>query len=547
MNEQHQNELLKAVAEADLEKTKHFIEYGMTEPGVFDAHHRSLLHSAVESLNPELVSYLIDYVGLSPLEGDCDGITPYDIAVQIGDERLISVFKERTNIAPEEIIHNPVRSGFFPDPSIIRVDEDYYMVNSSFVFFPCIPISHSKDLVNWEIVGYAIDNPDYIDMSGFDPGRGFWAPDISYSNGKYYIAATLRENDSHTPVRHQMIVSSDKPEGPYSKPIFIEEDGIDPSLFHDDDGRHYMLLNRGVRILELNDDCSEVITPARLLYYGWNKHATEGPHLIKKDGYYYLFMAEGGTGDGHMISCARSKTLDGPFVPAPNNPLLTTTDSGAYLQRTGHGKPFLAHNGKWYIVFLCSRKCGTDYSLLGRETALSEMTWENGWPVINNGQGAPAVIKSPFGASKMTDRIPESKAFFEYNDMRLTRQTEIKFTLAEHFVLTDDDSAYPRGVVFYYDDYSYCTFAVVKIRGHLELQICEAAPKPTLGWRKFVDDQIGQTIDLYVHTDKLDKKFAFGFDGERPKTVAIIRDMTYLTDEGVSTGKRFTGPLYGTF
>ena len=236
----------------------------------------------------------------------------------------------------------------FPDPSIVRVGKDYYMVNSSFIFFPCIPISHSKDLIHWEIIGHAVTEPEWASLDELEGGRGYWAPDISYDNGKFYITATYRLNDTGTVYRKQIVVSSEKPEGPYSKPAIIDEDGIDPSIFHED-GRHYMLLNRGARILELNADCTKQISEAELLYYGDQKRAPEGPHLLKKDGYYYLFLAEGGTGAGHRISVARSKTLMGNYEPCPYNPIMRQMDEGAAIQRCGHGKPVCTQNGEWYI------------------------------------------------------------------------------------------------------------------------------------------------------------------------------------------------------
>ena len=239
-------------------------------------------------------------------------MTPYHIAYERKDEKLLSYYKERIGASYEEMYHNPIRRGMFPDPSIVRVGEDYYMVNSSFIFFPCIPISHSKDLIHWEIIGHAVTEPEWASLDELEGGRGYWAPDISYDNGKFYITATYRLNDTGTVYRKQIVVSSEKPEGPYSKPAIIDEDGIDPSIFHED-GRHYMLLNRGARILELNEDCTKQISEAELLYYGDQKRAPEGPHLLKKDGYYYLFLAEGGTGAGHRISVARSKTLKGNY------------------------------------------------------------------------------------------------------------------------------------------------------------------------------------------------------------------------------------------
>ena len=257
-------------------------------------------------------------------------------------------------------------------------------------------ISHSKDLIHWRIIGHAITNPEWAYLDDLEGGRGYWAPDISYYNNKFYITATYRLNDTGNVYRKQIVVSSDKPEGPYSKPIFIEEDGIDPSIFNDDDGRRYMLLNRGARIFELNKDATEKISEAKLLYYGDHKRAPEGPHLLKKDGYYYLFLAEGGTGIGHRITVARSKELFGNYEPCPYNPIMRQWDEKAGIQRCGHGKPVQTQNGEWYMVYLCGRMIGKGYSILGRETALDPITWTaDGWPIVNNLDGPSALQIKP--------------------------------------------------------------------------------------------------------------------------------------------------------
>ncbi|MBO5574278.1 MAG: family 43 glycosylhydrolase, partial [Clostridium sp.] len=239
-------------------------------------------------------------------------------------------------------------------------------------------------------------------------GRGYWAPDISYSNGRFYITATYRLNDDGTVYRKQIVVSSDRSEGPYSKPAIIDEDGIDPSIFTDVDGRHYMLLNRGARIFELNEDCTKQISGAELLYYGDNKRAPEGPHLLRKDGYYYLFEAEGGTGPGHRITVSRSRTLKGNYEPCPYNPIMRQEDPGAGLQRCGHGKPVQTAEGDWYMVYLCGRKLvgpgGEAYSILGRETALDPITWTaDGWPIVNGLKGPSCLQVKPRAGAVETD------------------------------------------------------------------------------------------------------------------------------------------------
>jgi xylan 1,4-beta-xylosidase len=299
-----------------------------------------------------------------------------------------------------DFYRNPIRTGFFPDPSIVRVGSDYYMVNSSFIFFPCIPISHSKDLIHWEIIGHAITNPEWAHLDGLEGGRGYWAPDISYYEGMFYITATYRLNDVPPVYRRQIVVSSDKPEGPYSEPVFIDEDGIDPSIFNDDDGRRYMLLNRGARIFELDKTATKKISDATLLYYGDYKRAPEGPHLYKKDGYYYLLEAEGGTGPGHRVTVSRSKELFGNYEPCPYNPIMRQDDPDAAIQRCGHGDLVDTPDGRWYMVYLCGRMIGDGYSILGRETALDPVTWTaDGWPVANNLKGPSAMQVKPFAES----------------------------------------------------------------------------------------------------------------------------------------------------
>ncbi|MCM1262928.1 MAG: family 43 glycosylhydrolase [Butyrivibrio sp.] len=381
-----------AAQTGNLPIVKYIVEYSRASMNTVDGENRTILHYAAMSGNVSMNQYLVEKVGMDITAGDVNLVTPYQIAWERGYEELLMYYERKVGASYENMYHNPIRTGMFPDPSIVRVGGDYYMVNSSFIFFPCIPISHSRDLVHWEIIGHAITNPEWAALDELEGGRGYWAPDISYDNGTFYITATYRLNDVPPVYRKQIVVSSDKPEGPYSKPAIIDEDGIDPSIFHED-GRHYMLLNRGARIFELSGDCKRQISAASLLYYGSQKRAPEGPHLLKKDGYYYLFLAEGGTGPGHRITVARSRELMGNYEPCPYNPIMRQMDEKAGIQRCGHGKPVCTQNGDWYMVYLCGRRIGDGYSILGRETALDPITWtQDGWPIVNNLKG-PSVLQ----------------------------------------------------------------------------------------------------------------------------------------------------------
>ena len=389
--------IYEAAQNGDFALVKWIVEYSRSSLNEFADNHRTALHFAAMSGKLDMFKYLVERCGLDPLQGDIDLVTPWDIVRENEHKEIDDYLTQRYGHRYEDFYRNPIRTGFFPDPSICRVGEDYYMVNSSFIFFPCIPISHSRDLIHWEIIGHAITNPEWARLEELEGGRGYWAPDISFYDGRFYIAATYRLNDTGTVYRRQMVVSSDKPEGPYSEPVFIDEDGIDPGLFNDDDGRRYMLLNRGARIFELDKTGTKKISEPTLLYYGSNKRAPEGPHIYKKDGYYYLLQAEGGTGPGHRVTVSRSRELMGVYEPCPYNPIMRQNDEGATIQRCGHGDMVETPDGRWYMVYLCGRKIGDGYSILGRETALDPVTWTaDGWPIVNGLKGPSCMQVKPY-------------------------------------------------------------------------------------------------------------------------------------------------------
>lgn len=581
---------LWAAKVGDLEIVKYIVEYSRASMNTVDGRHRNILHYAAENGDVELNRYLVEKVGMDICCGDNRRITPYQIAYEAGNEALLQYYERIVGARYEEMYHNPIRTGMFPDPSIVRVGEDYYMVNSSFIYFPSIPISHSKDLVHWKIIGYAITNPEWAALEELEGGRGFWAPDISYDNGRFYITATYRLNDDGTVYRKQFVMSSDKPEGPYSKPAVIDEDGIDPSIFHED-GRHYMLLNRGARIFELNEDCTKQISEAKLLYYGDMKRAPEGPHLLKKDGYYYLFLAEGGTGPGHRITVARSKTLFGNYEPCPYNPIMRQTDEGAAIQRAGHGKPVCTQNGEWYMVYLCGRMIGNGYSMLGRETALDPITWTaDGWPLVNMGKGPSVLQKRPdlpndrmqsadvneaeadSRLNWVTPRAPEKDGvtFLEQGyrikgsryplssvnarNILLRRQTEFCFTAKAVMKISKLLAGQEAGVTCYYDENTWVNFYLghndaglfVQVREHIGTEDVIHQAESLLMLQMLAREQEEVTITFYVETDYLERRFSYQIGKERIQ-ICKLSNVYYLCDEGIRMGKRFTGAMTGMY
>lgn len=585
--------LVSALA-GDFAVLRYVVEYSRASMNIYDSKHRNILHYGVLSGNLDIVRYLVERVGMKPLVGDIDLVTPYDLAHEAGNQAIEEYFTAYCGAKYEDLYRNPIRTGMFPDPSIVRVGEDYYMVNSSFIFFPSIPISHSKDLVHWEIIGHAVTNPEWAALDELEGGRGFWAPDISYHDGRFYIAATYRLNDTGTVYRKQFVMSSDKPEGPYSKPAIIHEDGIDPSIFVDDDGRKYMLLNRGARIFELNRDCTEQISEAELLFYGDQKRAPEGPHLLKKDGWYYLFEAEGGTGPGHRVTVSRSKTLKGIYEPCPFNPIMRQMDEGAAIQRCGHGKPVQTQDGRWYMVYLCGRMVDGKYSILGRETALDEITWTaDGWPMVNKLQGPSTQSVKPFpkttwkpqevpetfenGISKiwMYPRPPKEGAIRVEDgrlcisgsecDMNTTgcrsiilrRQNDFEFQASTRLTFETMEDGQNAGMTCYYDENTYLKYGVFKENDQYVLKVVEHIDEDNknslsvaLNIDSLQDSGSGQSvakIDLLVKTSYLKRTFYYTLKDGSIKKLGTLENVYYLCDEGLKKGKRFTGALVGMY
>jgi len=567
---------------------RYIVEYSRASFNVTDERNRDILHYGTESGNLSLVRYMVEKVGMSPVKGDMDLITPFEIAHQMGFQEIEAYYEEICKAKFSDMYQNPILTGMHPDPSIIRVEEDYYMVNSSFIYFPCIPISHSKDLIHWEVIGHAITNPEWAHLQELEGGRGYWAPDISYYDGRFYITATYRLNDTGTIYRKQMVTSSDKPEGPYCEPVFLDEDGIDPSIFTDDDGKRYMLLNRGARIFEISPDGKQQLSEARLLYYGHNKRAPEGSHLLEKDGYYYLFQAEGGTGLGHRISVSRSKTLFGNYEPCPYNPIMRQTDEKARIQRCGHGKPVQTQNGEWFMVYLCGRQIAGKYSMLGRETALDPIIWNSdGWPMVNGLQGPSVLQKKPnlpevlmpercddfekgiLSTQWVSPRAPEEGAFtFQSGYLQILgsteplstmysrnilvrRQCHFKFSFKTEVKVPELKEGQNLGLTCYYDENTYLTYHISKRNGTYFLCVTEHIGDDTTdaSWQA-LEVSVGDVLELKADTDNLKRIFSFRnlTKGEQKYTeTGKLENVYYLCDEGIHRGKRFTGAMVGIY
>ncbi|WP_428232810.1 glycoside hydrolase family 43 protein, partial [Flavobacterium sp.] len=276
---------------------------------------------------------------------------------------------------------NPVISGFHPDPSVCRVGDDYYLVTSSFEYFPGVPVFHSKDLINWEKIGHCLTRPSQLKLDKCAPSSGIYAPTLRYHNGVFYMVTTNVSGGGN------FYVYTNNPAGEWSEPVFVEQGGIDPTLYFEE-GKCYFLSNAGgIMICEIDIKTGKKLTEGRSVWNGTGGRYPEAPHIYKKDGWYFLLISEGGTEYGHKMTIARSKSIYGPYESNPSNPIMTHMNENAQsnpIQGTGHGDFIQAHDGSWWMVFLGFRPQSLLHHVLGRETFLAPVRWDtNAWPVIN--------------------------------------------------------------------------------------------------------------------------------------------------------------------
>jgi xylan 1,4-beta-xylosidase len=313
------------------------------------------------------------------------------------------------------VIRNPILPGFNPDPSIVRVGGDYYIATSTFEWFPGVQIHHSRDLKNWRLLTRPLNRASQLNMLGDPDSCGVWAPCLTHADGKFWLIFTDVKRYGRTTVGgasgaslrdfHNYLVTADSIEGPWSNPIYLNSSGFDPSLFHDDDGRKWLInqlwdhrpgRNRfaGIVRQEFSVAESKLVGDRKVIFEGTPIGLTEAPHLYKREGWYYLVTAEGGTGWGHAMTMARSRTLDGPYDLHPDTYVLTARDRPhAPLQRAGHADLVETADGETYAVYLAGRPIpNRGRCALGRETAIQKLVWgDDGWPRTLDGSGDPTL------------------------------------------------------------------------------------------------------------------------------------------------------------
>lgn len=338
--------------------------------------------------------------------------------------------QEQVKVGPGEY-RNPILSGYYPDPSVTRVGDDYYLVLSSFAHFPGLPIFRSTDLVNWTQIGNAIDRPGQLDFTGMRTSQAVFAPDLSYHDGVFYIANTCVE------CKGNFVITARDPAGPWSDPIWLPFEGIDPSIYWEGD-RAYIVNNRApaepprydghraIWIQEYDWRAGRMVGESTQLIDGGVDIARkpvwiEGPHIFRKDGYYYLTAAEGGTSVNHSQVVLRSRTLRGPYVPYAGNPILTQRDLDPArpnpVTSSGHAKLVQTQAGDWFATFLAVRPYEGDYYDIGRETFLLPVSWKDRWPIIlPKGQPIPFVAAKPRLPAGRPGPVPTSGDFGYVDD-----------------------------------------------------------------------------------------------------------------------------------
>lgn len=504
-------------------------------------------------------------------------------------------------------VRNPILPGFNADPSILRVKDDYYIATSTFEWYPGVQIHHSKDLANWELVTRPLSRKSQLDMRGNPDSCGVWAPCLTHDGEKFYLVYTdVKRKDGSFKDTPNYIVTADHIEGPWSDPFYVNSSGFDPSLFHDEDGKKWFINMiqdhrrrprsfAGIRLQEWDPKEGRLIGPTKTIFHGTELDLVEGPHLYKRNGWYYLLTAEGGTGYEHACTLARSQDIWGPYEVHPQKHILTSKDTPhTALQRAGHGDIVETPDGKTYLVHLTGRPTTQNRRcVLGRETAIQEAYWGNDdWLYIKNGPVPSLYVDLPaarddttywaenkyiFSASAGLHkdfqwlRTPEPERIFSIKGdvLELTgreaigswfeqalvarRQTHFSYDAETTISFSPTDERQFAGLTAYYCRYNFFYLTVTAhTDGKRELLILSSEaswPEGNLKMPLADPVQIPQEgkvrLALSIRGKKL--QFSYALEGEELKDIGPVYDASILSDEcgGHQVHGSFTGAFVG--
>lgn len=485
------------------------------------------------------------------------------------------------------LFKNPIIPGYNPDPSICRVGSDYYIVNSTFEFFPGVPIYHSKNLVNWELTGYCLDRRSQLELEDCRNSGGIYAPTIRYHKGMFYMITT-NVTDKGNFVVHTEDINSE-----WSEPAWIDQGGIDPSLFFDDDDKCYYCSTgiidgvRGIVAFEINPLTGVILSEKKLISEGCGGQCPEGPHIYKKDGWYYLMIAEGGTEYAHRETIQRSHNVYGPYEACPDNPVISHKEyKKSEIQATGHADLLEDENGNWWLVFLGIRRFS--HALLhnlGRETFLTPVVWtEAGWPVVGNHGLISTVMDGPLPGGEVQpvnrnfhDNFSDGKFKLQYNFLRNPEMKNYKLYPEEKMLclegtkVTLNETKSPTWIGI--RQKGFYTETVVKVSAedvqgmragltafyndsyHYEIYLTREQEKYKVCLAKHIHDIFvvtasaeiprGENITLRLETDKTYYTFSYSLDGENFQMLGTGLTVGLCTES--TKTMTFTGTYIGLF
>jgi xylan 1,4-beta-xylosidase len=508
------------------------------------------------------------------------------------------------------MIRNPILPGFNPDPSIVRVGEDYYIATSTFEWFPGVQIHHSRDLVNWTLIARPLSRAAQLDMRGDPDSCGVWAPCLSHDGQRFHLIYTDVKRYGRTTTGgasgaslrdfHNYLVTCDTIQGDWSDPVYLNSSGFDPSLFHDEDGRKYLLNqlwdhrpghNRfaGIVLQEYSPAEGKLIGERVNIFAGTALGLTEAPHLYRRNGYYYLITAEGGTGWNHAVTMARSRNLTGPYELHPDTYILSSrTRPDAPLQRAGHADLVETPDGTPYLAYLCGRPLpNRGRCVMGRETAIQPMRWrEDDWLYTLDGAGLPmleaAAEAEPAGRSHDRDefdapdlpihlqwlRTPEPRTIFSLTarpgHLRLYGRETIGSLFTQALVARrqqafcysagtrmEFDCAHfqqAAGLVAYYNSTKFHYLHVThdqEIGRHLRVMSALPDSPQADAFTPPIPVPAG-SIELRAEVDYERLRFAWRIDGIEWQWLPEQFDASILSDEATAPGQpNFTGAFIG--
>ncbi len=500
------------------------------------------------------------------------------------------------------LIQNPVLTGFHPDPSICRAGDEFFIATSTFEWWPAVRIHRSRDLVHWQHAAYAVTRTSQLDLRGVPDSGGVWAPCLSYHDGLFWLVYShVRALLGAYKDVHNYIVTAPSIEGPWSERSYVNSSGFDPSLFHDTDGRSWFLNQEwthvpgkhpfnGILIQEYDRKTRKPFGPVTNIFRGTPLGVTEAPHLYRRQGWYYLMTAEGGTSFEHAVTIARSKSILGPYEVMPGNPLMTALGSErSRLQRTGHASLVEAENGDWYMAYLCGRpnewenvtesdSAAPDYPnahcILGRETGLAKIEWDSdGWPRLSGGgQRASWTVESTLKIGAAQEKPSEIDHFdspqlgADWNSLRnpvsddwcslTARPGHVRLYGRESFLSTFDQSLIARrqqhlhcsaetsvefapknfqqmaGLAAYYN---------TKSHAYLHITAHEDSGAPILRLTVSIDGAVSQAglvllpayskLELGVDIDATTMQFRYRLDGGAWQSIGEAVETYFLSDE----------------